>query len=541
MLEEGDGIREYTLKQFLGQGSYGEVWLAEKRIELADEGIPFALKFLTDQSGKGINADSLRNEVRTWIKAGQHFNIVSVHDGFIYGRFLVIVSEYIDGGSLRDWLDSHNNRAPSLETAMEMVRGILNGLAHLHSRKIIHRDLKPENILLKDGIPKITDFGVSRVVETFSQSAALRFTRGAGSPLYMPPEAFNEVTPCPQLDVWSVGVMFYEMLSGEFPFNANGLYALFNEIASREPKPLPTHIPKEVRDVVLTSLMKDVSFRFHTAAVMGQALESSWTAIQQRRQRPIVQREPVRQERKVESPQIETIAGDFLKLAIKCFTKGNYDDAVENYNKAIALKPELAHEKHVFASGSREPGAVRDYSRLIILNPNDAAAYYNRGNAYYSNQQFDEAIKDYNRAIELNPEDANAYCGRGTAYYDKRDYDRAIADYCIAIGLNSYLASAYLGRGNVYYNTRHYDWAINDYNRAIELNPRDATAYLYRGQAYYSNGKYGLAVVSYSKAIELNPQDAIAYYNRSWAYRKLGQDALAEIDYQKYVSLTGNG
>src|SRR4051812_31754251 len=118
MLEEGVKVREYTLKKFLGSGKFGEVWLAEKEIELADEGIPFALKFLTGQSGRGINTDSVRNEVRIWMRADNHPNIVRVYDGFIHDRYLVIISEYVDGGSLRDWLEA-NNRRPSLEHAVK--------------------------------------------------------------------------------------------------------------------------------------------------------------------------------------------------------------------------------------------------------------------------------------------------------------------------------------------------------------------------------------------------------------------------------------
>ena len=143
MLEEGDRIKDYTLKRFLGHGSYGEVWLAERKIELADEGIPFALKFVAANPDNRNDSTTFNNEIRTWIRAGTHLNIVPVYDGFIHGRFLIIVSEYIESGSLRDWLIHNGGKAPSIQDAVEMMRSILRGLRHLHSRKIIHRDLKP--------------------------------------------------------------------------------------------------------------------------------------------------------------------------------------------------------------------------------------------------------------------------------------------------------------------------------------------------------------------------------------------------------------
>lgn len=283
MLDEGDKVREYTLKKFLGKGGYGEVWLAEKKIEFADEGIPFALKFLTNQSGMNVEIEAVvKNEVNTWIKAGHHYNIVPVHDGFTHSRFLVIVSEYVEGGSVKNWLKSNNNKAPSLAGAVEMMRGILQGLAHLHSRNIIHRDLKPDNILLKDGIPKITDFGVSRVVETFSPNAAMNYTWGLGTPLYMPPEAFGEGHPLPPLDTWAAGVMCYQMLSGSLPFSATMPFALYNEILQQDPRPLPEDVPEELREFVLKSLVKDPSGRFQTAQQMLETLNKAWAAVLQR-------------------------------------------------------------------------------------------------------------------------------------------------------------------------------------------------------------------------------------------------------------------
>ncbi|HEX8492435.1 MAG TPA: protein kinase [Pyrinomonadaceae bacterium] len=448
MLDEGDRVRDYTLKKFLGKGSYGEVWLAEREIELSDEGIPFALKFLTDHVGQGVNSETVRNEVKTWIKAGSHFNIVPVFDGFIHGRFLVIVSEYVDGGSLRDWLASNNGKAPSLEKAVEMARGILRGLAHLHSRKIIHRDLKPENILLRDGTPKITDFGVSRMVETFSHSTALRHTQGAGSPAYMPPEAFSECAPTPQLDTWSAGVMFYEMLSGGLPFNANSLLAIFSEITNKEPKPLPSDVPKELQEIVSTSLVKDVSGRFPTAEKMSEALDKAWARLQQRED---------------------------------------------------GLKDTLSDEDWLERQ-KRQAEKEAQQRRTILL----AEDYFNRGYECYAAKDYDGAIQNYDEAIELNPQYADAYNNRGAVYNDKGNYDQTIKDYNKAIELNPQSAMTYNNRGNVYYNKGNYDQAIKDYNKAIELNPQYANAYMNRGDAYERLGQLVKARADRQKYKELS-------------------------------------
>ena len=97
-----------------------------------------------------------------------------------------IASEYVAGGSLADWLAQHGGKAPSVEAAVSMMRGILAGLEHLHQNDLIHRDLKPDNVLLQASTPRLTDFGLTRVLKPSGHT-----TNMAGTPGYMAPEAFQ--------------------------------------------------------------------------------------------------------------------------------------------------------------------------------------------------------------------------------------------------------------------------------------------------------------------------------------------------------------
>jgi serine/threonine protein kinase len=199
---------------------------------------------------------------------------MSVLDMLIHKEHIIIVSEFAENGSLKLWLDSNGKKAPSNEKAVELMRGILRGIEHLHSRNIVHRDLKPDNILLQGNFPRIADFGISRII---LENSAL--TKAIGSPAYMSPEAFLG-SKSPQTDIWSAGVILYEMLTGTYPFDGETVYALIDAVDRSAPKPLPEYIPSQLQEVVYKALEKDRSNRYQTAQEMNAALKNVWVSVE---------------------------------------------------------------------------------------------------------------------------------------------------------------------------------------------------------------------------------------------------------------------
>lgn len=264
MFQSNQQVGPYTLLRMLGRGGFGEVWLAEKRSSLLPRQVALKLPLDPDPDLMAV-----QQEAQTWLQAGHHPNVLPVIDAEVFEGQVAIASEYASGGSLKDWLKQTGGKAPTVEAAVTMATGMLAGLQHLHSLKpqpIIHRDLKPDNVLLQDGVPRLTDFGISRVLKSSRQTHS-----SSGTPSYMPPEAFDGRYSV-QSDIWAMGVVLYQMLTGRLPFPQPDLASLYGAIKQRPYDPLPTTIPKAVQTIVARALAKDPAQRFGSAAAMSAAL-----------------------------------------------------------------------------------------------------------------------------------------------------------------------------------------------------------------------------------------------------------------------------
>jgi formylglycine-generating enzyme required for sulfatase activity/tRNA A-37 threonylcarbamoyl transferase component Bud32 len=261
MFQPNDSLGPYTLLQQLGNGQFGEVWKAQKRDGISP---PRAIKLPLDPN---IKWEDVQKEARVWLRASGHPNVVPLIEADQYDGHIVLASEYVEGGSLLSWLRQSGGKAPSLANAIEIMTGVLAGLEYLHQRQIIHRDLKPANILLQSGIPRLADFGLSRVLSSQGSGSL------AGTLAYMAPEAFDSKHErTGQTDVWAAGVILYELLTGRLPFPQQGQGPLIKAILTALPAPLPSDVPEPLRAIVWCALEKELEKRYKTAAAMREAL-----------------------------------------------------------------------------------------------------------------------------------------------------------------------------------------------------------------------------------------------------------------------------
>jgi tetratricopeptide (TPR) repeat protein len=215
------------------------------------------------------------------------------------------------------------------------------------------------------------------------------------------------------------------------------------------------------------------------------------------------------------------------------YFKGNYDQALEEYDEAVRLYPAYAaawaRRGNVYHTQGNDEKRNAEYAQAVRLNPDYGP--YHRGLMARDAGEYNRAVEELTRALELMPGYVFAYNNRGNVYLAKRDYDRAIADYTEVIRINPQYAIAYNNRGLAYYYKKDYDRAIADYTEAIRINPQYANAYTSRGTAYYDKKDYDRAIADYTEAIRVNPQYAGAYTNRGNAYKAKGDTARANADY----------
>lgn len=193
-----------------------------------------------------------------------HDNIVDVFDVSLEGDTLYIVMEYIDGITLKEYMERKGTLSDV--EALHFIKQILKGLAHAHERGIVHRDVKPHNIiLLKNGMIKLTDFGIARLTKFDTQTMS---DMTIGSVHYISPEQASGDRTDARSDIYSVGIILYEMLTGKLPFEADSAVAVALKQVQAQPD-LPTEVNPDIaqglEDIILKAIMKDPGIRYQSA------------------------------------------------------------------------------------------------------------------------------------------------------------------------------------------------------------------------------------------------------------------------------------
>lgn len=261
---------KYKVVKKLGQGSYGTVYLVQD----TKDGQNFVMKKITVSGMSEQELADCKKEIQI-LSVMKHKYIIRYKRSFVRKGALCIVMEYADGGDLHQLIrqQRHAGKHFSEDQILDWFTQACLGLKDVHSRKILHRDLKTQNIFLtSSGEVRLGDFGISRVLKnTMDQAHTL-----VGTPYYLSPEMVNGQPYDHRSDIWSMGVVLYEMLTLQHPFNADSLQMLALKIIQGNYPPIPKQYSAEVNDLLSKMLMQDAKKRLDIDGVLKTPIVYKW-------------------------------------------------------------------------------------------------------------------------------------------------------------------------------------------------------------------------------------------------------------------------
>ena len=280
LLQPGSTLGRYTIVRQCGRGGMGVVYEARE----TESGRPVAVKTLLIHPGS--NPDQASREEKRFFKEAKlcaaiepHPGLVRIHEGGVVGGTYFLAMDFVDGRPLHQW---RRDPAATLRREIALLRDVALAVHHPHLHGIIHRDLKPENVLVDaETRPHITDFGLARIVGKGETASSTKSNEVVGTPPYVSPEqAIKPKSVDHRTDIYAMGVMLYEALSGLVPFRGKSGFAMLMSIV-HDPVTPPRQTPRgkgnpevdaEIERVCLKAMAKKPEERHATAKAFAEDL-----------------------------------------------------------------------------------------------------------------------------------------------------------------------------------------------------------------------------------------------------------------------------
>ena len=522
----GETISHYRILEKLGEGGMGVVYRAEdtklKR--------PVALKFLSPELTSDPDAKKRFIREARAASALDHPNICTVHDidETEEGQLFMVMACY-SGETLQETV---SRGALVLEKAVEVAVGVAEGLKKAHRKGVVHRDIKPANIYLtEDGQVKLFDFGLA--VLKSERSADDPHTL-AGTITYMSPEQIQGSTVDARTDIWSLGVVLYEMIAGESPFTGEYLQALEYSILNEEPPPLRSRrpgVPLELESVVTRALIKDREQRYQQIGEMISDLERAYQELTS----------PVRSQRPLAVISFENQTGDeaydYLRRAIPNLLITNLERSpylrVITWERLRDLLKQMGKENVDVID--RDLGF--ELSRMENIDTIVAGSFTRAGSVFATD------VKILDAATKKLLGSASSK-GRGVDSILTAQIDRLSREIVLALGISedrkekkekpiaevtttSMEAYRYFLRGRDSYERLYNDESRRYLQKAIQLDPDFAVAYLYLALIHdrLRDNKARNAAFEKAKALSNRATEKERLYIEAAYARTIEQDA----------------
>ncbi len=553
-LISGTKLGPYEIRSPLGAGGMGEVYLAHDARLSRD----VAIKVLpADRTQDEPSRHRFLREARA-ASALNHPNIITIYETDTYQGIAYIAMEYVSGRTLAHLL---RERALADAEAVAYATQIAEALAKAHAAGIIHRDLKPGNVMVtEDGLVKVLDFGLAKVdavvkdatgrpassAETETQLSMPGSTLGTLS--YMSPEQARGEPVDARSDIFSFGVVLFEMLTRQLPFTGESLLAVLHNLHFGAPKDvryLRPDLEPKVAAVAGRCLQKLPADRYQSAAEISRDLRTSGLA---------------------------PVAGRFASGAPSAWASTppmTFPPAASS-QRAAPPEAQAARRKRKIAAGLvllaviaglfaipgvrhriREPGEKPQPARNATNGtvPDTPFALQHQAQSFLERwdvpDNLDRSITLLNRALELDHEYAPAYASLTFAYFEKNRLNpdpqwvkQASQSATRAVQLNSDLADAHLAAGVAAMLAGKNADAEKEFAKASDLDPKSSKPHFWMGSMFNSAGKSKPAEAELNRALALNPDDWRARMNLGLLYYKTARYPEAATAWEQVSKIT---
>ena len=572
-IKRGSRIGQYEIVELVAGGAMGEVYKAkDQRLDRT-----VALKFLPADLSRDLNARRRFLREAKAVAQLDHPNVATIYDaGETQGQAFLALAFY-GGETLQQKLESGPLPVPE---AVDIARQIAKGLGAAHHRKIVHRDIKPANVmLLPDGTLKIVDFGLAAMPEA---TALTRLGFSPGTPTYKSPEQTRGGEPDPRSDLWALGVVLYQMVTGHVPFGGDYPEAVIYAILNEPMRPLDDSVPANLAAVIQKALEKDVDARYQTAEEMEAdlaAVSVGRDVVQSKptNDRSEVRRKPdvlvltigkkrlrivlsvlavlilatgswylwhLREQRKEYqrahrwdfSPEVKKYVDQGDQLEWRGDTERILGNAVKVYRNALESEPKNpVVMAYLAALLARIQAQFPDKERLAEINllteqavklaPDHSMPWVAKAKLLLLERKPEEAESAAREAIEQDPEFDRGYTVLGEALIRQGDQKGGLAEIKRGTEVGEEHLRARLEYGIQLKNAGEYPEASIELGKVLNLDPGHPTALHYLGEVYRETGQEADALPLLREAAEAGEwRSANSLGN---LYLKMGQDEKA--------------
>jgi serine/threonine protein kinase/Tfp pilus assembly protein PilF len=571
----GKIISHYKILEKLGEGGMGVVYKAEDTNLKRN----VAIKFLpTHLSGSEENKQRFFREARS-AAALNHPNILGIYEISEQNNSLFLVMEFVDGVTLKSYINSlGSGTGVPVTQAIDWIEQIAQGLKSAHDMNIIHRDIKTENIMItKDGRLKIMDFGLAKLK---GDAGITKTKTSVGTLSYMSPEQAHAIPADHRCDIWSLGVVFYEILTGELPFKAEHeaglIYLIMNE-SPPAPSTLNRKVPQELDNLVNRMMEKDRENRFNSAGELINELKNLRNESASSAKRTLTKSIAVLPFDNIGAEKENEYFGDGLteelivnlsKLkeidVVSRSTSMQYKDVKKN---AKTLGRELNVRYVLEGSVRKFQDNIRVTVQLIDVESDRqiwAEAYKGKlEDVFDIQEQVSKQIVDA-LLLKLSPKEKEVLSKRPTLNAEAFDYNLRARTYLYrysknyiqfaiqffekAISLDEKYAEAYAGLAEAYavkyaYFERKSIWlekALELSLKAIMYDSSLSEAYAALALAYFYKTSYDEALSAVNKALEIDPKNFFGHWILSRIYSAKDRDRDAIEPLLKVMELNPN-